>query len=113
MRKAELKVMKEFKITELELHGTSFIENAELLCSETAVGESVVFCPEPNNPFDLNAVAVKKENGALLGYIPREEAPFVCMLLKSNQRLIGRVSKVNAASGHERITLTLTGEKLY
>lgn len=103
--------MNEFEIAKVELRGTSSMENANEICEETAVGERIVFCPEPDNPFDSNAVAVKKENGVLLGYIPRTEAPFVCMLLKSNQKIFGRVSKVNTKS--KTVTVTLTGERLY
>ena len=103
--------MNEFEIAKVELRGTSSMENANEICEETAVGERIVFCPEPDNPFDSNAVAVKKENGVLLGYIPRTEAPFVCMLLKSNQKIFGRVSKVNTK--RKTVTVTLTGEMLY
>lgn len=103
--------MNEFEIAKVELRGTSSMENANEICEETAVGERIVFCPEPDNPFDSNAVAVKKENGVLLGYIPRTEAPFVCMLLKSNQKIFGRVSKVNTK--RKTVTVTLTGERLY
>ena len=103
--------MNEFEIAKVELRGTSSMENANEICEETAVGERIVFCPEPDNPFDSNAVAVKKENGVLLGYIPRTEAPFVCMLLKSNQKIFGRVSKVNTK--RETVTVTITGEMLY
>lgn len=113
MRKVEVLRMDEFELAEVELRGTSIMENATEICEETAVGERVVFCPEPDNPFDSNAVAVKKENGVLLGYIPRTEAPFVCMLLKSNQKIYGRVSKVNTKIGNETVTVTLTGERLY
>ena len=111
MRKVEFRVMNEFEIAKVELRGTSSMENANEICEETAVGERIVFCPEPDNPFDSNAVAVKKENGVLLGYIPRTEAPFVCMLLKSNQKIFGRVSKVNTK--RKTVTVTLTGERLY
>lgn len=103
--------MNEFEIAKVELRGTSSMENANEICEETAVGERIVFCPEPDNPFDSNAVAVKKENGVLLGYIPRTEAPFVCMLLKSNQKIFGRVSKVNTK--RKTVTVTITGERLY
>ncbi|MBR6796357.1 MAG: HIRAN domain-containing protein [Clostridia bacterium] len=103
--------MNEFEIAKVELRGTSSMENVNEICEETAVGERIVFCPEPDNPFDSNAVAVKKENGVLLGYIPRTEAPFVCMLLKSNQKIFGRVSKVNTK--RKTVTVTITGERLY
>ena len=103
--------MNEFEIAKVELRGTSSMENANEICEETAVGERIVFCPEPDNPFDSNAVAVKKENGVLLGYIPRTEAPFVCMLLKSNQKIFGKVSKVNTK--RKTVTVTITGERLY
>ena len=103
--------MNEFEIAKVELRGTSSMENANEICEETAVGERIVFCPEPDNPFDSNAVAVKKENGVLLGYIPRTEAPFVCMLLKSNQKIFGKVSKVNTK--RKTVTVNLTGERLY
>lgn len=103
--------MNEFEIAKVELRGTSSMENANEICEETAVGERIVFCPEPDNPFDSNAVAVKKENGVLLGYIPRTEAPFVCMLLKSNQKIFGKVSKINTK--RKTVTVTITGERLY
>lgn len=103
--------MNEFEIAKVELRGTSSMENANEICEETAVGERIVFCPEPDSPFDSNAVAVKKENGVLLGYIPRTEAPFVCMLLKSNQKIFGKVSKVNTK--RKTVTVTITGERLY
>lgn len=52
--------------------------------------ENVTLVPEPTNPHDKNAVMVML-NHSLIGYIPREDAPFVCKLIASNSLLSAKV----------------------
>lgn len=52
--------------------------------------ENVSLIPEPTNPHDKNAVMVML-NHSLIGYIPREDAPFVCKLIANNSLLSAEV----------------------
>lgn len=52
--------------------------------------ENVTLVPEPTNPHDKNAVMVML-NHSLIGYIPGEDAPFVCKLIASNSLLSAEV----------------------
>jgi hypothetical protein len=54
--------------------GASFHEEA-LQSDAAAPGRRLVLRPEPDNPHDPNAIAVDTEDGAHLGFVPREVAP--------------------------------------
>jgi len=46
-------------------------------------GEALRLAPEPDNPHDVNAVAVRRGDGLMLGYIPRRANAPVAALLRS------------------------------
>jgi hypothetical protein len=54
----------------IHLAGTSFRQDDLKHCK---AGESVILEPEPDNPHDKNAIAIRRfvGNRALIGYIPR------------------------------------------
>lgn len=52
--------------------------------------ENVTLIPEPSNPHDKNAVMIMLNN-SLIGYIPREDAPFVRKLVVNNSLLFAGV----------------------
>lgn len=49
-------------------------ENRQSLIAGMQESERVLLVREPDNPFDSNAIAVKRVNGRCIGYLPREEA---------------------------------------
>ncbi len=53
--------------------GARFHEEA-LQSDGAAPGSRLVLRPEPDNPHDLNAIAVDTEDGTHLGFVPRELA---------------------------------------
>ena len=52
--------------------------------------ENASLIPEPTNAHDKNAVMVMV-NHSLIGYIPAEDAPFVCKLITTNSLLSAKV----------------------
>ena len=45
-------------------------------------GEAVLLVPEPENPYDHNAIAILNRSGQQLGYVPRESAVYVGSVLQ-------------------------------
>ena len=43
----------------------------ESMLSEIRAGETLLLEPEPNNPYDPNAVQILTRSGVKLGYVPR------------------------------------------
>lgn len=92
---------------------------------DLALGEKLVLQAEPANPHDPNAVAVKRGDGQMLGYIPREANEPVARLLERRLRVeavvVGPLNFRRAADipddfafigftdGDPRIRLTLIG----
>lgn len=46
----------------------------QILIRECSTGEQLSLFPEPDNPYDENAIRVCRRNGAQLGYIPENTA---------------------------------------
>lgn len=92
---------------------------------ELAPGEKLLLQAEPANPHDPNAVAVKRGDGLMLGYVPREANEPIVRLLKRGSRveavIVGPLNFRRAAdipddfaftgftAGDPRIRLTLVG----
>jgi hypothetical protein len=58
---------------------------------ELMIGEELKLRAEPDNPFDVNAVAVHRAGGLMLGYLPREANAPVARLLASGESIEARV----------------------
>lgn len=70
-------------------------------------GTSLVLRPEPNNEYDPNAVLVLTKSGAKIGYIPREQAPYVQKILNAGFPVGCVVDHVNVSQKLVRISLQL------
>ena len=57
------------KVYPLGLVGES---NYQVAIRRCAIGERVYIAEEINNPYDSRALAVERNGGALIGYIPRD-----------------------------------------
>ena len=64
----------------------------ELLC-KIDKGTVVVLKPEPDNPYDHDALAFYLEDGTLLGYLSRKDQPFARIFL-ANGLITGTISKI-------------------
>jgi hypothetical protein len=59
-------------------HVAGATHRLEALASDDAApGRALTLRPEPENPYDPNAVAVLLASGEAVGYVPRERAPSV------------------------------------
>ena len=73
----------------LALRGFSYIQGGEHLALWE--GEELILKREPDNPFDPKAVAVLRENGQRIGYLPREYNAIPAALLEEGILLTGRL----------------------
>lgn len=73
----------------LALRGFSYIPGGEHLALWE--GEELILKREPDNPFDPKAVAVLRENGQRIGYLPREYNAIPAALLEEGILLTGRL----------------------
>lgn len=67
--------------------GTQFDGRAENY-RNLKVGDGVLLCREPRNPFDYNAIAVKTKSGLDLGYIPASIAAKIALPLDKNKAFV-------------------------
>lgn len=77
-------------IQESPLAGFQY-HRGERLWGELRVGDALELVPEPDNPYDAQAVRVDW-HGHKLGYIPRVENTAVSQMLRRGERLGGRIT---------------------
>ena len=58
----------------MNIVGSNFHQGANLTISKMSAGDGVQFERQPNNIHDKNAIAVRTNEGKMLGFIPREFA---------------------------------------
>lgn len=68
-------------ICHVKVVGESHRSQAEL--RSAVPGEPAVFVPEPDNPYDANAISVRTPDGTLIGYVGRDETDRVRKLLRT------------------------------
>ena len=64
-----------------------------------AVGQPLHLEREPHNPHDVNAIAVKTEDGTHLGYINKKLASVIAPEMDSNVRFQASVSSLTGGNG--------------
>lgn len=57
-------------------------------------GQLLRIARQPDNPHDKNAMAVLREDGAHIGYVPREDAAWLASKLPTGARYVASVKKV-------------------
>lgn len=72
-------------------------------CTGLAVDEILGFERETSNPFDPNAVAVLRKNGAKIGNVARVQAPAFSGWLQDACGIEGQIIRLNGASDRPRI----------
>lgn len=82
------------KLANITLSGSRYLDYRNELHSICSIGEEVAIVPEPDNPFDRNALAVKTKNGVSLGYIPEDETSLIIMLIKRKRAFFGKLTEV-------------------
>lgn len=68
------------RIVETHVAGVTF-EGRQVTVARLMVGEKLWLHREPHNPYDRNAILVARNNGAQVGYVPRDEAAVVAPAL--------------------------------
>jgi hypothetical protein len=61
------------QVVETKVVGVTY-EGRQKAIADMEENEKILLVREPDNPFDCNAIAVKRINGRCIGYLPREEA---------------------------------------
>lgn len=89
---------------ELFVHGLRHQpESARARAEALEVGEQIYLMPDPQNPHDRHAVALRSEDRHVLGYLPRYHGRDVGALLASEAEVAVEVLRVNpspAPPGH-------------
>lgn len=70
--------------------------NGPVRLDDLSPGDRVLFVPEPDNPYDVNAVQVLTVDGHPLGYIRRPIARKMALRIRAGERMDGRVALVMA-----------------
>lgn len=76
--------------------------HAEKITPSPQVGDEVIFCAEPDNKYDPNAVKLVDTSGQLFGRINRCQAQAVNQWLQEGE-IAGRVFRVNGRTGYPRL----------
>lgn len=58
-------------------------------------GMRVVLAREPENRYDVNAIAVRTPSGVKLGYVPRDRNAILARLMDAGWALAGRLERVD------------------
>lgn len=74
--------------------GMQHRDNYEKLMEIIEEGTSVVLKPEPDNPYDSNALAFYLKDGTLIGYLPKKDQPFARIFLAKGF-INGTISKID------------------
>ncbi len=61
------------QVIETRVVGVTY-EGRQKTIADMEENEKILLVREPDNPFDCNAIAVKRVNGRCIGYLPREKA---------------------------------------
>jgi hypothetical protein len=79
-------------------------------------GELLTLAPEPENPYDPNAIAVWRKDGRQLGYLPREQAEEIAGRMRRHAevwhavfRRVGRDPSTHGARGAVVLLLHVKG----
>lgn len=71
--------------------GESYRQKEIKKCRE---GDPLVLKREPDNRYDPCAVAVLRENGEQIGYVPRNQAEWVSRIMDEGKRVEERINKI-------------------
>ena len=81
----------EIFLIEVQIAGTTHIDNIDILEPKLTEGVEVQFFREPNNQYDAKAIVVKDKEGNKLGYIPRDKNEILSRLMDAGKLLYGKV----------------------
>ena len=81
----------EIFLIEVQIAGTTHIDNIDILEPKLTEGVEVQFFREPNNQYDAKAIIVKDKEGNKLGYIPRDKNEILSRLMDAGKLLYGKV----------------------
>lgn len=70
--------------------------NRQAAISRCTRGESLELVREPENPYDKNAIRIRRLNGEDIGYVPRDEAPELASTIDAGQGVRAEVDWLNS-----------------
>jgi hypothetical protein len=89
-----------------DVRGLIYEDRAAALSGLT-VGDAVALEREPDNPYDPNAIRVRRDDGRDLGYVAREAARGIAGRLDDGEGVSARVTDVDAVRPSLRLLLAL------
>ena len=87
--------------------GTGYHEAATEAESLKA-GDRLILKREPDNPYDDLAIAVLGENGAKLGYIPRNQNSVLARLMDAGKRISAEITACDAQTPWAEIDIKVS-----
>ena len=85
--------------------GSSFVEGIEELEKHLNEGEKLDFFREPDNKYDSKAIVIKTDNGAKIGYVPRNDNVIFSRLMDAGKLLFGRISSKKGSGKWVKINI--------
>jgi hypothetical protein len=80
------------------VRGVEFEGRLDIVDASLTVGQTVLLAREPGNQFDPNAIAVRLESGAKIGYVPRQDARLVAKMLDAGYKHTAHCKKIYQGS---------------
>ena len=87
--------------------GTSYVKNIKDLELSLNVDDRLNFFREPGNPHDANAIVVKNEGGAKIGYVPKADNVIFSRLMDAGKLLFARIIKKEMQGNWLRIDIKI------
>ena len=79
----------------LSIMGESHYQDAIWHCRK---GDRVILIREPKNPHDENAVAVFREDGEQIGYLPRDNAEWVARVIDGGKKVEAKIEWITGGT---------------
>jgi hypothetical protein len=74
--------------------GVHIGQRQAVIRTQVAPGAPAYLTREPQNPYDRNAIIVQAQSGAVIGYVPRDDAAELAPLLDDGAKYTASVTKV-------------------
>ncbi len=78
-------------LLEVQVAGTSYIENMDDIELTLDVGSRLEFFREPNNPYDEHAIVIQSLEGDKIGYIAKQDNLVFARLMDAGKFLFGKL----------------------
>lgn len=82
----------EIFLTEMQVAGTTHVENIKELEPSLIEGTRVSFFREPDNKYDKRAIVIKDNDGNRIGYVPKTQNDMISRLMDAGKLIYAIIS---------------------